>query len=272
MRGGNALLAIGAALMVVALCFAAAVVAYAARQDASRQALTPAPAAVPAEAAPAEQIVEPRPTDAADVPNYERFDIPESPRNASESRDLPAAPPPAPDPHAEVLSLEGQVPAANTTTLVEVRTCEGDTFALSVAEKRMLDLHNRARTQRGLGALCLSPDLTPIARARSQDMLDRDYFSHYTPQGTTVMDELERLGYFGPEAFHLVGEIIARGGNGTDTDTPEYMFDGLMHSPGHRENILNEGYTEVGIGTRSGTYQHYDDTTTVYTVVFGGYG
>jgi uncharacterized protein YkwD len=40
--------------------------------------------------------------------------------------------------------------------------------------------------------------------------------------------------------------------------------------PGHRENILRGEFDEVGVGARSGTYQGYDDTSTVYTVVFGG--
>jgi uncharacterized protein YkwD len=44
----------------------------------------------------------------------------------------------------------------------------------------------------------------------------------------------------------------------------------LMHSEGHRENILRGEFEEVGVGARSGTYQEYDDTSTIYTTVFGG--
>jgi uncharacterized protein YkwD len=272
MRGGGTLLVIGAAMMVVALCFAAAVAAYAMRLGESAKATTPQPAAAPVEAAPSESMVEPTRTEASsDAPKYERFDIPESPSNLPEQSNLPSAPPPEPAvPQEEVLSLAGQLPAADTTSLVDVKTCEGDYFTLNTAEKRMLDLHNQARAERGLGALCLSPILTPLARARSEDMLKRDYFSHHTPEGATVMDKIERLGYDGPNGYYLAGENLAKGGDGTDTDTPEYMFEGLMHSPGHRENILREEFTEVGIGARSGTYQDYDDISTIYTVVFGG--
>jgi uncharacterized protein YkwD len=74
----------------------------------------------------------------------------------------------------------------------------------------MLDSHNQAWTERGLGALCLSPILTPLARARSEDMLDRGYFSHYTPEGATVMDQIERLGYDGPNGYYLAGENLER--------------------------------------------------------------
>jgi uncharacterized protein YkwD len=265
MRTGGALLIIGAAMIVIALCFAAAVAMLAMRQD--EQARTSAPA--PGEATPSEPIAEPGYAE-PEIPSHERFDIPQSPRNSPGQGNLPPAPPPEPLPQEEVLSLVGEVPAANTTTLVEVKTCEGDTFALNAAEKRMLELHNQARAERGLGALCLSPTLTRLARARSEDMLERGYFSHHTPEGTTVMDKVERLGYYGPNGYRVVGENIARGGDGTDTDTSQHLFEGFMHSPGHRENILRGGFTEVGIGARSGTYRHYDDTSTIYTVVFGG--
>jgi uncharacterized protein YkwD len=269
MRGGGALLVIGAALMVVALCFTAAVAAYAICQGESRQATTPQSSAAPAEPASSEQTVEPTIAE-PEIPRYERFDVQESPSKLPKQGDLPSAPPPEPAAQEQVLSLVGEVPAANITTLVDVKTCEGGYFTLNAAEKGMLDLHNQTRTERGLGPLCLSPILTRLARARSEDMLERDYFSHYTPEGTTVMNQIERLGYDGPDGYYLAGENLARGGDGTDTDTPEYMFDGLMHSPGHRENILREEFTEVGIGARSGTYQHYADTSTIYTVVFGG--
>src|SRR5215210_1015847 len=168
--------------------------------------------------------------------------------------------------------IHGNKPLADTSTLVNVRTCGGGTFALNVAEKEMFDLHNEARTAYGLGPLCLSPVLTQAARARSQDMLNRDYFSHYTPGGVTVIDQLKRKGYYSyePSDYHLLGENIAMGGDGNDEDTPEHLFKALMHSEGHRENILRGEFDEVGVGARSGTYQEYDDTSTIYTTVFGG--
>jgi uncharacterized protein YkwD len=156
--------------------------------------------------------------------------------------------------------------------LVNVRTCGGGTFALNVAEKEMFELHNETRTAYGLDPLCLSPVLTQAARARSEDMLNRDYFSHYTPGGVTVIDQLRRQGYYGyePGDYHSVGENIGLGGDFADHDTPEHRFTGWMHSPGHRENILRREFDEVGVGARSGTYQEYDDTSTIYTTVFGG--
>jgi len=103
-------------------------------------------------------------------------------------------------------------------------------------------------------------------------MLNRDYFSHYTPHGVTVIDQLERRGYYSydPGDYHALGENIAMGGDVRDEDTPEYLFTEFMHSEGHRANILRTAFVEVGVGARSGTYLGYDDSSTVYTVVFGG--
>jgi uncharacterized protein YkwD len=102
--------------------------------------------------------------------------------------------------------------------------------------------------------------------------LNRNYFSHYTPHGVTVIDQLERRSYYSydPGDYHALSEIIAMGGDGRDEDTPEHLFTEFMHSEGHRANILRKAFVEVGVGARSGTYQGYDDTSTVYTVVFGG--
>jgi uncharacterized protein YkwD len=168
--------------------------------------------------------------------------------------------------------IHGDKPAADTSSLVNVRTCDGGTFALNVAEKVMFDLHNETRMAHGLGPLCLSSVLTTAARARSQDMLNRDYFSHYTPGGVTVIDQLKRKGYYSSEPgdYQMLGENIALGGDGNDEDTPEHLFIGLMHSEGHRENILRGEFEEVGVGAKSGTYQEYDDVSTIYSTVFGG--
>lgn len=162
-------------------------------------------------------------------------------------------------------------PATDTSTLISTPTCDGGTIDLNAAEKGMLDLHNRARTERGIAALCVPPMLTGVARARSRDMLDRDYFDHYTPEGTTVTDDIDELVEPPPGREYLVGENIGLGGSGETTDTPERRFEGFMESPGHRDNVLRGSFTEVGIGAISGSYQDYDDTTTIHTVNFGGW-
>ena len=57
-----------------------------------------------------------------------------------------------------------------------------------------------------------------------------------------MTDQLIGLGYYGydPSDYHVAGENISTGSDATDTDTPPVIFDDLMHSEGHRENILKE--------------------------------
>ena len=105
------------------------------------------------------------------------------------------------------------------------------------------------------------------ARYHSQDMLDRDYMSHTSPDGETVKERLERFGYtFDGYSYYWYGENIAVG-TGSYGD-PDNIFTLWMKSKGHRRNILRDSFREVGIGVRTGTYKTYDDTR-AYTVNFG---
>jgi uncharacterized protein YkwD len=255
---GSALLVAGVVLLFVALSFTGAVTANEMRHDGQGQtARLHTPVGVRL-AQPIEDLKEP----VAKSPSARRPLSVETP--------TPHAARPAP--RYSGSWINGDTPPADTSTLVSLRTCDGGTFALNVAEKEMFDLHNETRKAHGLGPLCLSSVLTTAARARSQDMLNRDYFSHYTPAGVTVMHQLERKGYYSsePDDYHMLGENIAMGGDGNDEDTPEHLFTGLMNSEGHRANILSGEFEEVGVGARSGTYQEYDDISTIYTTVFGG--
>ena len=265
---GLALLVLGVGLLVVALSFAGTVAAYAMRHDGQGQtARLHAPVGVRL-SEPIEDLKHAPPDVAAEKEPVVK--VPSSAHLLGVETPAPLATKGTSRSH--VPRTLGDKPPADTSTLVNVQTCDGGTFALNVAEKRMFDLHNSTRRAHGRRALCLSPVLTLAARSRSQDMLNRGYFSHYTPGGVTVIDQLKRKGYYSydPSDYHMLGENIAMGGDGKDEDTPEHLFTGLMHSEGHRENILRADFGEVGVGARSGTYQEYDDTSTIYTAVFGG--
>jgi uncharacterized protein YkwD len=262
------LLVVGVGLLVVALSFARAVAAHAMHHDGQAQtARLHAPAGVRLS-----EPIEDSNRESPDVAPEKEPGVKPSSSAQPPSVQTPTPRATKPVPQRSGSWIHGDKPPADTSTLVNVQTCGGGTFALNVAEKAMFDLHNETRKAHGLGALCLSPVLTIAARSRSQDMLNRDYFSHYTPRGVTVIDQLRRKGYYSydPTDYHILGENLAMGGDGKDEDTPEHLFTGLMHSEGHRENILRREFDEVGAGARSGTYQEYDDTSTIYTVVFGG--
>ncbi|MBC5786189.1 CvpA family protein [Ramlibacter sp. USB13] len=133
---------------------------------------------------------------------------------------------------------------------VKPESREGVPLAFHVAEApprpdleaQMLDLVNAERRSAGLEAVKPDPVLTQVARAHSQDMFARGYFSHYTPEGRDLEDRLRtaRIGYL------TAGENLALAPSLYTAHT------GLMHSPGHRANILRPQFGRLGIGILDG--------------------
>ena len=150
-------------------------------------------------------------------------------------------------------------PTVSTT----VTGCDGSSVALSADESAELQLHNAERARSGLAAFCVHPRLVDAARAHSQDMVARNYFSHSTPDGVSFMDRVTRAGYAG---WTNLAENIAWG-SGT-LGEPSAIFTNWMNSSGHRANILNANLREIGIGVASGTFQGYAGAR-VYTANFG---
>jgi uncharacterized protein YkwD len=138
-----------------------------------------------------------------------------------------------------------------------VRGCTGTKVTLNVAEYRSLQLHNKARADRGLRRLCVHPALQRAARAHSVSMIRNDYFSH-----GNFGARLKNHGY----RYRTAGENIARGSGSLGAPGP--IFRGWMQSPGHRSNILKRGFREVGIGAATGTYKGHKNAT-MWTADFG---
>ena len=150
--------------------------------------------------------------------------------------------------------------AANT---VAVRGCTGTNVVLYTNEKRMLDLHNRTRVDRGLPRLCVHPALQRAARAHSLDMINRDYFSHNTKgSGKTFDVRIKEAGY----RYRSAAENIA-GGPGAQGSV-DSIFRAWMNSSGHRSNILDRRFREVGIGAATGNWSGTDGYT-MWTADFG---
>ncbi len=106
------------------------------------------------------------------------------------------------------------------------------------SEAAMLRLVNLERRKIGLTDLVPDEELTVVARAHAADMLSRGYFSHYTPEGLTPFDRLEKAGIF----YQYAGENLAF------APAVEIAMDGLMKSQGHKENILSPNFNKAGIG------------------------
>ncbi len=138
------------------------------------------------------------------------------------------------------------------------RTCDGGSIVLDVREKRALRLHNQMRRSYGLGRLCVDPTLTEAARGHAADMIQRNYFGH-----GLVGARLRSYGY----NWSTFGENIA-GGYGRNLSSPRHMFDMWMNSAGHRANIMNGNFRQVGVGVATGEYNGIAKYT-MYTVDFG---
>ena len=127
--------------------------------------------------------------------------------------------------------------------------------------EEVVRLTNVERAKAGLPPLKLNNQLLAAAQDHSNDMAQDDFFSHTGADGSSVGDRVRNSGY----QYSTTGENIAAG-----QTTPAQVVEGWMNSPGHRANILNPNYTEIGVGyeylqndTGSVNYNHY------WTQVFG---
>ena len=110
------------------------------------------------------------------------------------------------------------------------------------AEQEMFILVNKERVKSGLAPLTFDTMLRDVARAHSQDMFARGYFSHYTPEGRSPFDRMTNAGI----TFMYAGENLAL------APSTDLAMQGLMNSPGHRANILNPNFKKIGIGVIDG--------------------
>jgi uncharacterized protein YkwD len=106
----------------------------------------------------------------------------------------------------------------------------------------LLDAMNEARLAQGLAALEWDESLEEVAYARAKNLVENGYFDHYAPDGESAFSELAARGI----RYRLAGENLARN-NYLENKTVAAAFDGLMNSPGHRANILEERFSSVGV-------------------------
>lgn len=118
-------------------------------------------------------------------------------------------------------------------------------------EEQVLQLVNKERTANGLKRLTLNTDLRRMARIKSTDMYENNYFSHESPTYGSPFDMLDYFGY----RYKRASENIAKGQR-----TPEEVMNSWMNSTGHRQNILDPYVTKIGIG--------YEPNGNIWTQIF----
>ncbi|KMM38796.1 SafA/ExsA family spore coat assembly protein [Guptibacillus hwajinpoensis] len=115
--------------------------------------------------------------------------------------------------------------------------------------QQVMDLTNQERAKNGLSPLTWNWEVARVARYKSADMRDKNYFSHQSPTYGSPFTMLKNFGV----SYRSAGENIAAG-----QSTAEEVVQAWMNSAGHRKNILNPGYTQIGVGYVSGgSYGHY---------------
>jgi len=113
-----------------------------------------------------------------------------------------------------------------------------------------LCLLNRERARHGLRRLREHRSLGNAAKKYARLMVDKRFFDHVSPAGSTMSSRVKRTTYLKSTRAWSLGENIAWG-SGTAA-TPARIVNAWMHSAGHRANILNSKFREIGIGIALG--------------------
>jgi uncharacterized protein YkwD len=108
----------------------------------------------------------------------------------------------------------------------------------------IISFTNRARQDNGLSPLDQNHRLDLAAEDRVRDMFEKQYWAHVSPTGQQASDSAKRTGY----AYRLIGENIAKGLFSND----EHLVKAWLNSPGHRENIMKEGFRDIGVAAGRG--------------------
>ena len=117
---------------------------------------------------------------------------------------------------------------------------------VSSYEKEVVRLVNEIRVKNGLNPLTEDWELSRVARYKSQDMKNNNYFSHTSPTYGSPFNMMKSFGI----KYKTAAENIAKG-----QATPQAVVNAWMNSAGHRANILNSSFTKIGVGyVKSGNY------------------
>jgi uncharacterized protein YkwD len=111
----------------------------------------------------------------------------------------------------------------------------------------IIAITNTNRSKAGAGPLTYNAKLAASAKEKADDMFKNQYFEHVSPSGRGPADLANDVSY----SYILIGENLAEGNFKDDLD----LMNAWMASPGHRANILNTHFTEIGVAVVKGTFQ-----------------
>jgi len=156
---------------------------------------------------------------------------------------------------SDVISANPQIANPNMININQIVKVP-NLASVKVIEKQIATMVNSERAKVGLAPLKLNWQLSRVARYKSQDMIDKNYFSHQSPTYGSPFDMMKNFGI----KYMAAGENIAYGQR-----TATEVMTGWMNSPGHKANILSKNYSEIGVGLAKKT-----DGTCYWTQQFIG--
>ena len=163
------------------------------------------------------------------------------------------------DPDQEIEITENEQKTESTNETAEASKESSQVLNASDFIYNLLHLINTSRNQNGLPSLNLNASVCNVATIISQDMIDRNYFSHTTPEGKNIFNILQECGI----AYGSAGENIQYS-NPPSNASPGQYFNTWMASNVHRSNILEANYSQIGIGVS------FDNSRVVAVLVFLG--
>lgn len=128
-----------------------------------------------------------------------------------------------------------------------LRSSSGQEIGAPLNKDEIIKHTNIQREKYGLGSLKESSQLYLSAQSKTEDIFLRQYFEHESPTGLNVSDLVKKAGY----EFIVLGENLAMG----NFDSNEDLVQAWMDSPGHRENILNSSFSEIGVAVLKGYFE-----------------
>lgn len=144
---------------------------------------------------------------------------------------------------SEIIRANPQISNPNLIYPGQVLTIPQQDSTTQEFETQVVRLVNQIRQENGLQPLTANWELSRVARYKSQDMKDNRYFSHTSPTYGSPFQMIKAFGI----SYRTAGENIAKG-----YATPQAVVNGWMNSSGHRANILNGSYKQIGVGYVAG--------------------
>jgi uncharacterized protein YkwD len=160
------------------------------------------------------------------------------------------------------ISNKNQTKSPNSSAVLQPGALTGPSRtqqAPTLAPDEIIKWTNYYRQQNGLKPLEENIKLTQAAQNKVNDMFNLQYFAHTSPSGKDAGDLAKEVGY----NYKSLGENLALG----DFMSEKELVDAWMNSPGHRANILNKDFTQIGVAT--GLNQYKDRKTWLAVQEFG---